>query len=90
MPYKIEVTDTFGGEANYCWVRRGEFKPNHAFEVGEQQRAFRRQLAQEVRAVAGWPTSVRIQINNLGDMYEVRPRGLLQVAFVTYEDEAQS
>ncbi len=20
--FKIEVTDTFGGEANYCWVRR--------------------------------------------------------------------
>lgn len=22
--FKIEVTDTFGGEANYCWVRRYE------------------------------------------------------------------
>lgn len=20
--YSIEVTDTYGGEANYCWVRR--------------------------------------------------------------------
>lgn len=20
--YFVEVTDTFGGEANYCWVRR--------------------------------------------------------------------
>ena len=20
--YQIEITDTFGGEANYCWVRR--------------------------------------------------------------------
>lgn len=20
--YKIEITDTFGGEANYCWIRR--------------------------------------------------------------------
>lgn len=20
--YRIEITDTFGGEANYCWVRR--------------------------------------------------------------------
>lgn len=24
--YKIEVTDTFGGEANYCWVRRYEYR----------------------------------------------------------------
>lgn len=23
--YKVEITDTFGGEANYCWVRRYEF-----------------------------------------------------------------
>lgn len=20
--YKVEITDTFGGEANYCWIRR--------------------------------------------------------------------
>lgn len=24
--YEIEITDTFGGEANYCWVRRYTFK----------------------------------------------------------------
>jgi hypothetical protein len=24
--YEIEVTDTFGGEANYCWVKRGHNK----------------------------------------------------------------
>jgi hypothetical protein len=22
--YNYEYTDTFGGEANYCWVKRGE------------------------------------------------------------------
>ena len=22
---KVEYTDTFGGESNYCWVRRAEF-----------------------------------------------------------------
>jgi len=21
--YRIEITDTFAGEANYCWVKRG-------------------------------------------------------------------
>ena len=26
--YKIEVTDTFGGESNYCWVRRYRVKAN--------------------------------------------------------------
>ena len=24
--FKIEITDTFGGEANYSWVRRYEYK----------------------------------------------------------------
>ena len=86
MPYAIEVTDTFGGEANYCWVKRGEFTA-HSYEFTNRRR-FRRQLAREVREVAGWPTSIRIDIQSLGDMYEVRPRGLLQVAFVTYQDSA--
>ena len=26
--YKIEITDTFGGEANYSWVRRYEIAAN--------------------------------------------------------------
>lgn len=24
----VELTDTFGGEANYCWVKRASFKVN--------------------------------------------------------------
>lgn len=24
MNYEIELTDTYGGEANYCWVKRAE------------------------------------------------------------------
>ena len=26
MRYDIEMTDTFGGEANYCWVRRASIE----------------------------------------------------------------
>lgn len=26
--YNVEVTDTFGGEANYSWVRRYTYKAN--------------------------------------------------------------
>lgn len=26
--YEYEYTDTFGGEANYCWVRRGKVTAN--------------------------------------------------------------
>lgn len=24
--YRIEITDTFAGEANYCWVRRYSYR----------------------------------------------------------------
>jgi hypothetical protein len=30
--YLAEVTDTFGGEANYCWVRR--YRINASSELG--------------------------------------------------------
>ena len=31
MKYEIEMTDTFGGEANYSWVRRATFEaPDNA------------------------------------------------------------
>lgn len=72
--FEIEVTDTFGGEANYAWVRRGEA------ELPE--RASNRAVIKSVRRLAGWPTSVRVSIYRLGDSWEVRPRGLNQVAFV--------
>lgn len=28
--YNVEITDTFGGEANYCWVRRFQVKARTA------------------------------------------------------------
>ena len=31
MQYQIEYTDTFGGEANYCWLKRAPVRPTAAF-----------------------------------------------------------
>ena len=72
--FNIEVTDTFGGEANYCWARRAT--------VELPARPTNRALAKAVREVADWPVSVRITITSYGDSWEVRPAGLCQVAFV--------
>lgn len=36
--YKVTVTDTFAGEANYCWVHRYEIK------ASSSQRALRKAL----------------------------------------------
>ena len=72
--FNIEVTDTFGGEANYCWVRRT------AVELPAYPT--NRALAKAVRELADWPVSVRITITHQGDGWEVRPAGLCQVAYV--------
>ena len=75
--WKIEITDTFGGESNYSWVKRGTLPSN----------ATKRQIIKTVRDLAHWPVGcVRITTDSFGDMYEIRPKGICQVAFVTFED----
>ena len=72
--FEIEVTDTFGGQANYAWVRRAT--------VDLPARVTNRALIKAVRQLAGWPVTVRATVSTMGDGWEVRPRGLNQVAFV--------
>ena len=77
---RLEVTDTFGGESNYGWVYRNEIQ----FAGKEPSR---RRILREVRELAGWPVSIRLAVHDFGDQWEVRPRGLLQVAFVDFDWE---
>lgn len=73
MPYAIEVTDTFGGESNYTWVKR-KTVPD----------CTKRELFKHLRELAGWPTTIRLTTTAYGDGYEIRPSGLLQIAFINY------
>ena len=79
MPYKLEVTDTFGGEANYCWVKRGTTKATT-----------RRGLIYAIKALAGWDDWCRVVVHHYdGDSMELRPTqssGVCQVAFAHWED----
>lgn len=77
MTWQIEVTDTFGGEANYSWVRR--YTMPH--KEGERQRDTMRRA----KAEAGF-TNVRGRSNYYGDMIEFRPYRQCVVMFVTWED----
>lgn len=84
MPkYNVEVTDTFGGEANYCWVHR------HKIDVpereGELPKAYDRRLVMAAKAAEGW-TGHKCDTQNLGDEIHLRPRGLLQIMFIVYDD----
>lgn len=78
--FDVEVTDTFGGEANYCWVHR------HEIDVADGELfAKRRAIVKAAKAAEGW-TGYRCETNDMGDTIEIRPRGLLQVMFVTFHD----
>lgn len=82
MAWAIEVTDTFGGEANYSWVRRYTMDSR----VGEPQR----ELVRRAKALAGW-TGMRCAVDAYGDAYAIRPVGRSApcwVAFVNWTDDA--
>ena len=76
--WNIEITDTFGGEANYCWVKRGTTMANS-----------RRGRIEAVKKLAGWDGWCRVRVLDFGDMLEIRPTqssGVCQIAFVTWAD----
>lgn len=77
--HDIEVTDTFGGEANYCWVKRGVTRAKS-----------RRGLIEAAKKLAGWTGWCRVRVECWGDTLVVRPTassGVCQIAFVTWRDE---
>ena len=79
MTIRLEHTDTFGGEANYCWVRRADVPDR---PKGWTDRA----LVRYAKAWAGM-TGMRCRVDNFGDYIAIYPRrGLCQVVFVTWED----
>lgn len=80
--WHVEVTDTFGGEANYCWVNR------HVVEVSDLDNgrgAFQARLVRAAKKAEGW-TGLRCEVTDHGDSFEVRPRGAAMVMFITWQD----
>jgi hypothetical protein len=73
MKYDIEYTDTFGGEANYCWVKRLSINA-----PSDKRRAIVR-AAKAALALTGH----RCKVYDNGDMIEIRPYRTLTIAFVT-------
>lgn len=73
MKFDVELTDTFGGEANYCWVRRETIEaPDNTSQSLIMRRA---------KASVGL-NGVRGVTSDFGEGYEFRPHNLLQVMFV--------
>lgn len=92
--YQAEWTDTFGGEANYSWVKRATVAVPEwsAFKDWDgngrrEPKAYQRTVMRRAKAALGL-SGLRGRTFNHGDMMEFRPFGMACVLFVTYREEA--
>jgi hypothetical protein len=76
MTVRFELTDTFGGQANYSWVKRGEF------EMASD--ATQSQIMRRVKAELDL-TGQRFRVESNGDMLTFKPTGCCMIGFVTFE-----
>lgn len=91
--YDVEYTDTFGGEANYCWVRRATVSmpelTHYRYDGGtnyvKTNRVHRRELMRRAKAAVGL-TGVRGGTSDMGGMLEFRPYRSATVMFVIYRE----
>lgn len=75
MKCVVTHTDTFGGEANYGWVKRFEFVTKN-----DSQRS----VTYHAKKLAGM-TGVKADTYDFGDGLTIKPRGYAQVIFVDFE-----
>ena len=72
----VQHTDTFGGEANYSWVK------NHTLELKNSSRLA---IVRAAKKVCGF-NGVKSQVTDYGDAIEIRPIGYNQIALVEFPD----
>lgn len=72
--YSVEYTDTFGGEANYCWVKRAV--------ITVCDTAPRAVIMRNAKAAVGI-TGLRGETMEYGDTIEFKPYGMCTVMFIT-------
>lgn len=93
--YKVELTDTFGGEANYSWVKRAtihipeltHFGYDGSSNYAKASRIANRELMRKAKAAMGL-TGIRGVKEEYGDSIAFRPYGLNQVMFIDYDYSA--
>lgn len=72
----FEYTDTFGGEANYSWVKRGNIAMDKALSEAQIKRR-----AKKAVGLSG----VRGRWEDFGDMFRFTPYGACVTLFVNYD-----
>jgi hypothetical protein len=91
--YDVEYTDTFGGEANYCWVKREVVTMPELTHYGydgssnyvKANKVFERELVRAAKAAMDL-TGVRGRTFKHGDLIEFRPYRSCTVMFITYRE----
>lgn len=76
MKCNVTITDTFGGEANYGWVKNYEFNLN--------DNVSQRTITYHAKKATGM-TGVKSDTYDYGESLTIRPRGYHQVIFVDFE-----
>ncbi len=92
--HTIEYTDTFAGEANYCWVKRATvLMPEltaYGYDGGagyaKANKIYRRELMRRAKAAVGL-TGARGVTSWYGDMCEFRPYRACAVMFINWSGE---
>lgn len=76
MKYRVEYTDTFGGEANYSWCKRATLDlPNDASN---------RMLVRKAKAAIDL-TGILCKREMWGEIIVLRPRGSCTIVFISPE-----
>jgi hypothetical protein len=91
--YNVEYTDTFSGEANYCWVVRKTITMPELTHYGydgssgyaKANRIAQRETMKAAKAAVGL-TGVRGRTSWNGDGAEFRPYGMATILFVTWTE----
>ena len=91
--YNVEYTDTFGGEANYCWVKRAIVQMPELTHYGydgstnynKANKIYYRELLKRAKAEMGL-TGARGRVDRYGDTIEFRPYRTCTVMFVTWNE----
>lgn len=80
--FNVEVTDTYGGEANYSWVRR--------YTIRLPDQATRLQIVRAAKKEAEW-NGMRCRTDSYGDSWTLHPtNGDCVVMFINFDDVATS
>ena len=77
MAWAVEYTDTFGGDANYSWVRRAT--------IGARKNETQASVMRRAKRAVGI-NGLKGRTVSHGDAYEFRPHGICAVLFVTWSD----